>query len=253
MDISLARKDKVINARRRTTLIIAALLLALCVAVFLFVSLTLFALEAPVNIRGNALYSTEEIEAVLDLEEGKNLFYLNTDKLEKRLEKELPYIENANIEKDLPHTLNVYIDETKEHFVTAANGGYCLLSKNFKVLDFCDSVSDDLIFFMYSENTPQELGAQFKFDKSADKEIFVEIYSALDKSTLLLDATEIDFTDKYDIAVTYKGDIRIKFGDYKDFESKATFAVRTIKESLEGRRGTFYVSSLEKAYFSPDR
>ena len=252
MDISGIRNVKIKNAKRRTTVIIVALLFALFVAGMLYVTFALFGLEH-LEIRGSTLYAESEIENALEFTEKTNLFYLNADKLAEKIEKEFPYIEKLEVEKEFPHTLRLYVNETSGKYLVEENGQFLILSDNLKVLEKTAHASDDYLFIVYDGEAVQTVGTEFKFEKSVDKEIFDLIVSALVSAEIYDSITEIDFEDKFDVSVTYDGRIRIKLESYERIERKIEFAARIVTEKSSQERGTLYVPTEEKATFEADR
>ncbi len=252
MDISQIREKKVANARRRTTVIIVALLLALFVAGMLYVTLAFFGLEQ-INVYGSNRYLSSDVTAATGYTDKTNLFYLSGDKLAQTLEKEFPYIEQLRVEKDFPHTLNLYVTEAKEDFITGTDGNYFVLSEKMKVLAKRPTVTDDLTFLIYESEKEQVMGTQFAYNKNIDGEVLSSVMAALKKAGIASRVTEIDLTDKFNIAVTYDGRIRIKLGTYEDIETKILFAARIVTEKAADVRGTLYATSTEKATFEADR
>ena len=252
MDISNIRNVKIKNAKRRTTVIIVALLFALFIAGMIYVTVALFGLES-VEIAGLNKYSVSEIEASLGFTDKTNLFYLNSKKLAEKIEKEFPYIENLIVEKEFPHSLKLYAEETDGKYLIESAGKFLILSENLKVLESQAVASDDYLFVVYECDREQETGTEFLFEKSIDAEVFNSIVTALHEAEIYDAVTEIDFDDKFDISVTYDGRIRIKFESYEQVSEKIMFAARIVTQKGSDERGTLYVPTTEKATFEADR
>ena len=122
------------------------ILLVIC-GLLLFVIFLRFSPSFNLNtivIENNYLVSQEEIEGLLGVEKGTNLFALNKKQLEKRIE-ENPYIAEATISRKLPDTLKIDIKERQErYYVEYEEGSFAILDGQGFVLSK-EITSKDLV------------------------------------------------------------------------------------------------------------
>ena len=131
------QQNKKRRLKKKVRRALYGILIFLGIAIVLIVlSLTvLFKIET-INITGNKKYSTQQITAVLPIEKEKNLFIADTKGASEKLEKNLPYIYEADIKRKFPSTINVNITETpKVYYIKNADKTYTLLDDRFKVLE----------------------------------------------------------------------------------------------------------------------
>jgi len=96
----------------------------------------------------------QRIERELSKYEGKNLLFVNTDKIEKKLEKD-PYVIVKEIEKDYPNKLIVEIVEREEAFLISTDTYNYYLDNTFYVLKKVEKSIDEPSVNVVSLNLEQ--------------------------------------------------------------------------------------------------
>jgi len=96
----------------------------------------------------------QRIERELSKYEGKNLLFVNTDKIEKKLEKD-PYVIVKKIEKDYPNKLIVEIVEREEAFLISTDTYNYYLDNTFYVLKKVEKSIDEPSVNVVSLNLEQ--------------------------------------------------------------------------------------------------
>ncbi len=134
------RAQKPLNPakRRRNRQIIAAVLfVGLLGAGVLFSFKVLFKIDKYV-VEGNVPYTQEEIVMAFGRDLGDNMFGFNVGNAVRRLEKNLPYLENTKISRRLPGTVVFKVQAAEEAYCAEYDGEYAVLSKSCKVLRIAD-------------------------------------------------------------------------------------------------------------------
>ncbi|MCD2136579.1 cell division protein FtsQ/DivIB [Salinicoccus halitifaciens] len=86
-----------------------------------------------INISGNEIISTEEIESRLDFETGDKMFSISTDMAEDNIAL-LPIIVDVTVERDWWNSVDVSIDEYRAVGYVENEGGYNPLLENARIL-----------------------------------------------------------------------------------------------------------------------
>lgn len=239
---------------RRRLLMSYVLLFCLILAVGLILSLTIFFKIENIEIKGNTMYSCDEIIKKSSIKKGNNLFLSSLNKEKNHIQKEFPYIEKINITRKLPNKIVIEVEDSKMYYSIENNRKYILINRSGKVADICDENKEylqvkgvELADIIIGED------AIFK-DKTIEKN-FKDLFSKLKKWDMS-NINKIDFSDSANIMIDYKGYININLGFYEDIDYKIRTAQEIISGKLkEGERGILDLSSVSddnKSYFMPE-
>ena len=247
------------NKKRKQKKIIRKTVLytGLCVSVavvIVILSLTVLFKTQTITIKGNSIYSTKEVMAVLPIQKEKNLFLADTSSAEEKLEENLPYIYDAQIKRKLPSTIIVDIKETPQVYALKNKDKmYTLLDDNFKVLEI--SVKDmpkNAIIIKKAALNSATPGQEAVFTNEKVKNNLSLLINA--KNNLKLDKiTEIYSVDINNNYMVYDGRITIKLGSTDDLEDKlysAFAAIKKLEEQNPQAQGEITVGSGKQVYFT---
>lgn len=234
---------------------IIAMVLAI-VAVIVTLSLTVFFKIEKINIAGNEKYTNAEIVEALPIEVGKNLFLSNTENAKQNLEKQLPYVFNAEIKRKLPSTIVVKITETpKVYAIKNLDKTYVLLDENLKVLEknALKKPKKSIVINDVSVKSAV-VGTQVELNgKKTVENLFAltDIVSKLD----LKEVTAVSSVDINTNSLTYDKRIVIKLGDVSNLENKiysALTAIDKLNESDPNATGTIVATNDKQIYFTEE-
>lgn len=100
------------------------------------VGVTVFFNVRQINVAGDSPYSVAQIKNVCGITKGRNILFINTDDLEKKVERELPYIAECSIDRRLPSTVTINVKKADVLGVAqAAAGQWTVLSTDGKILE----------------------------------------------------------------------------------------------------------------------
>ena len=247
------RKKRRLPYRARL-LVSYAMLFCFVLVVGLVLSLTVFFKIEGVEVKGNTVYSCNEIIDISSIKKGSNLFLSSISKGKKRILKKLPYIEKINISRKLPNKVIIEVEDSKTYYGVQNDGKYVLINRDGKVIDVCEENKACLIVKgVELEDISTGDYAVFK-DKDTEKN-FKELFNELKKWNIS-NIKEIDFSDSANIMIDYKGHVKINLGFYENISYKIRTAQEIINGKLkDGERGTLDLSSVasdNKSYFLPE-
>lgn len=100
------------------------------------VGVTVFFNVRQINVAGDSPYSVAQIKNVCGITKSRNILFINTDDLEKKVERELPYIAECSIDRRLPSTVTINVKKADVLGVAqAAAGQWTVLSTDGKILE----------------------------------------------------------------------------------------------------------------------
>lgn len=107
---------------------IAAVIVIVCVSVFFNIK--------RIEIEGEHPYSEEEIRKKCTFASGNNILFIDTEGVEKRIEKELPYIAECSVERKIPSVVVISVTQAEPIGVVAmTDSKWSVVSDAGKILE----------------------------------------------------------------------------------------------------------------------
>ena len=213
-------------------------------------------------LSGESPYDEDRIYILLDAyfeERGnRSYFYINTEEIEEKIKKELPYIKEIKLEKKAPDTILIFVEgETAESYIEFL-GDYYLLNGDMKVLEKMDNEPLRTRLIRLEIDLPSEIsvGSQILFpeDSRMDAESFVRIYSALVESGIRERVASLNAKNKFDLTMRTREGIDVNIGSVKDIEEKLNTLTRWLNENPDEIKSNLNIdiSVLKKLSISYD-
>lgn len=233
---------------------IVAVILIVCV----ILSLTVLFKTQNYEVAGNTKYNEADIIATCGIGKSENIFLANKKSASKKLVKNYPYIEEADVSFAIPDTITIDITEAiPSYIVKVSDTQYLVVSSKARVLEHVESAKGyDVPLFLGPDVSTVAVGEYLKFSDEQTLKIINEI------ATVFADngytgITEIDATNPADISFTYDGRIKVKLGLPEDISYKVRTAMTIIIEKLdlngtnttEGELDVSGCNETKKSYF----
>lgn len=225
------------------------------VAAVLCACLIFFQVET-VTVEGNTLYTTGEILETANIQQGKNLFFINRSAVSQRLTQGLPYVKTAEITRDLPGSVTIQVTECEAAAALVVSNGYWLIDKDGKLLELRTSDAGLVNVTGLNLDSPT-IGTALTTDSSnrAKKNSLIGLLTALTDQELLSGVKSIDLSGGSQLVMQYgeKYTVRIPYGS--DFAYKVRAMNGIIEElATEGDESSGIIDlTLENEWhFIPD-
>ena len=226
------------------------------IAVVVVLSLTVWFKINLIEIKGNQLYTVDEIEAVLPIEEEDNLFLTDTGSAARKLEEKLPYIYQAEIKRKLPSTIEVNITETPTVFaILNEDETYTLVDDNFKVLyTSAETSPQDAVIITNAAITAAVVGTRMELGDEKVMENLLTLADAINRLELdkITSISSIDINNNYMI---YENRITYKLGTLDNLDNKiysALAATEELNESNPQVEGVMTLTNDKQVYFTEE-
>lgn len=215
------RRRKRKKSRRPPLFYIFIIFLALAIAIVVIVT-TVFKINT-IIVKGSTQYDKSEIKMIAGIYQGDNYFFIDKQSAIDQIEEKYSYLENTEITYQMFSTLVINVKDSEPQYAMPVDGGYALISENFKVLE--TPVID------LPEGIPEVKGLtdippvqgefiQFEDESGTQKKTALnEVTNAMEKAGLE-NINSIDVTDLYDIRMIYDNRIVILFGGKTKAEKK---------------------------------
>lgn len=206
------------------TLVTIAVLLALSMTV-------LFNITSVKVSKPGSYYTPDQIILASGLDVGDNMIRTDFSSAELRIEKNLPYVQDAKITKKLTGQVTITITDAKETgIIDFNNGSYLIINNEFKVLRKVEEYPENsnLRRIITKSNPKCSVGDVYKFTSETEKSDFETLVNALESVDLFDKITEIDLTDRASLKAVYKNRLRLIIGTTEEIDVKLKGAAETI-------------------------
>ncbi len=246
------KKKRRRSSYTRIALVVTVLAVA---AVGVALSLTVFFKIKNVDVSANnTAYSSKQIITAGKIQFDSNLIRLDSDSVENRIEKALPYIEEAKVKKILPTTVELEVKAATVAGYVKTETGYAIISTKGKVLETLteDPVSLDRNLAEIKGISAEKVGvADFVPDENNMLAAVDKIYSQLG-SALSKEVTEINVTERINLSFVYRDRIEVRLGSESEIAEKIKFVALLIADSSKidsDDMGIIYASNPKRVSF----
>lgn len=237
-----AHSPRVYRLRRQRARRLLLILLS-TVASFYFINSSFFCLEK-IIINGNYNIPADELERVLGVEKGINLWHLDTELIEKRLATQ-PLVASAQVKRQWPRTLVVNITERVPVALIVQDGGFFLLDGSGVIMERLARIGH--------LNLPLISGIATLADLAPGQAIEDEcLHAALEVAKQLPSGDlnrlqEIVAVSPTDLKLIWEGNIVVRFGDCQNITAK----LARLQEALTGLDAGRPVEYIDVSYAGP--
>ena len=189
--------------------------------IVVIMSFTLFFNVKQADIQGCELYTYDQVLVMSGVNKNTNLLRMNTDAIEQRLVKGLPYIEEAKVTKKFPDSIDIELVEAKQKANLDDDGRYIVVSSQGIVLetDRKDPVAGLPVIKGFEPESGIKPGDEMKSKDNLKAKIVKTLLDTIDK--LKFDKiSDIDLTDRTNIVLRYDNRLDIYIGSSYDMEYK---------------------------------
>lgn len=248
------KRRRLKNSVRRGLL--AACLLVVLLAVGAVLSLTVFFRTETIEAKGSGVYSQQEIADASGLAAGDNLFLLDSEEIEQRITRLLPYISSVEVERVLPETVRLNVtDASADYYIENTDGSCILLDSAFKVLEnACAEIPAGAIKISNLTVSASEPGEKAVFE-DADAAKRIALLAEAVRTTGMTQATEIYTQGVNSNYIIYMGRITFELGRCTDLENKITRGLASC-EQLDSEspniKGNLNLTVDKQSYFTAE-
>ena len=208
-----------------------------------------------VILKGDSIYSPEEILNCGNIETGVNLFRFDSATALTNIEESLVYIENVTIKREFPSAIVVTVEPTETVFNIEYEGKYLEISSSGRILSLSHSRPTGLIVSGFIPNEPTIGGyIDCAVTGQVQTELVFNLADLVDKHSLT-EISRIDVSDKFDVKLFNGEDerVEVKLGSPIQLDGKFAMAAEIITEQIEpNERGVLRISNPRRGTFRPE-
>lgn len=245
-----SKKRKKKNKLRKILIWFVFVLFVACVCVVL--SLTVFFNIEKIEVSGSERYSAEEILAQCTIDKGENLFLADAQSASDMLEKNLPYIYNAEIHRKIPSTIVITVTDARpSYYIENEDKSFILLDNNFKVLEAKTENCSGIQISKAEINSAFE-GHKIEFADENTAECLEKMARAVSDNNIT-EITAIYSNSISDNYLVYDNRIEFKIGTCDNIENKlyqGLTACEQLNESSPNVSGVMTLDGGKQIYFT---
>lgn len=240
--------------RRRAKLIRRGISLGLLAVIFLCIIIfftPLFNIQS-VQISGNSVIETAELEQRLSGTVGSNLFLTRRSSIEN-IVMSFAYADKVSVKRRLfPPSVSIEITECIPVAYLLYNNSFVTVDINGKILEVSDKKAE-LPELSGLRLTSANIGEIISLDDNSKLKTVISVLESFRKSGLISGVTVISFEDIDNITFNYENRIDGICGPYVDFSRKLSLFREAITSNklTENSRGTIDLTKTGKAVYTP--
>ena len=229
------KKHRRTSKRVKRKRIFLTVFIIFALALLCGLSLTVFFPIKHLKISGSELYDAETLARATNIKTSDNLLLANEESILKRLQEELPFVDNIKLTKKFPDTLYIKVSDATERFCFEADGVYYSTDEKLRILKEYSSVPENLIFIKCQTKVSEGDIRSIVFDDILINENIDVIIKSTDKFSLKTDY--IDMTDIYSLKMGIDSRFTIEFGSSEYFEDKLALMFKMLENKDENESG----------------
>lgn len=229
--------------RRRQRLRRALFFFLLVTALFYFIHSGFFSLEN-IIFTGNEHIKASDLEALMGVTRGTNLWQLDTGALARRLATN-PLVAAASVYRRWPHTLVVRVQERVPVAFLVDQGGFLLIDATGVVMERVQQIGSLNLPLISGIGSLEKVGPGSRIEDQglrAALSVLQQIPPAI-----LTQLREIIAPSPVNLQLIWAGKIRVKFGDSGDVSAK----LERLQEALRGLPGDSVVEYIDVSFAGP--
>lgn len=236
--------------RRRMISRIGIAVLVLLAIVF---APTIFFQVSKINVTGDTRYTSEQLIKSTGVEQGDNMFFLDTKQIAADLKDEYPYLDAVKLRRKLPSTLQIEVSDRTAALSIEQNGKYLILDMSGKVLEKTKSAAKGTAKVTGVPMKGLHVGDTVDEDKYGKAASVMKLLELTDQYGMKKHIKTIDVEKAYDVRVTYDKRYTILLGalEESNLEHKIQFLKAILKEPSLPESGVIDLTDEKEARYRP--
>ncbi len=246
----LKRKNSTKLLRQR---VLYTVLIVLLLAVFLIGIVSIFFRVHSITVKGNTVYSDSEIISASGIEKDMNIYLIDDRSVSTAILSAFPYVRTVKLTREVPTSVTLTLKCDEPNYYTEIEGECFVLSRELRVMqrfedkDELLSTHPDIKKLTGGEVKRAVVGSELEYVSSSYSKQAKPLLGILESAEVFAGISSIDFSDRFNVALTYDSRLKANIGNSDDIELKLRFMNEIVKDLGEAR-GTIDLKDVEAAY-----
>ena len=229
------RRKKIRRQRMKRAFVFFLIVALITLAIMCF---TVFFPIKRISVSGSEIYTKNQIIKASGLTTDDNLFVVSEDKLEDKIRRKLPYIDNITIKRVLPDAIIITAVDATEYAYYELNGKFYIISENNYLLSE-QTEEPTNIFKIVTGGIEGSVGQTIKYANSAEQELVESVVKNLiDKN---ININYVDISNSLQITVGIQDKFTVVLGNSEYLQEKIAHLAGMV-ESIGDRQGKINLS-----------
>ena len=229
----LKRKNSAKLLKQR---VVFAVLILVLLAVFVIGATTIFFRVHTINVKGNSFYNNSDIVNASGIKKDMNIYLIDDNRVSTAIISNFPYVRTVSVDRVIPNTVNLnlkcdspdyYVEIAGECFVVS---GDLRVMQNFNSKDELLEVHPNIKKLTGGEVSRAVVGSELEYVRTAYSAQAKELLSVLEASEIFEGVSSIDFSDRFNMYITYAGRLKANIGNNDDIQLKLRFMNEIVKD-----------------------
>lgn len=236
--------------RKRRNQMLFKVICGIMICVVIVFAPTVFFRVSTIEITGDTRYTQDELVAASGVQQGDNMFFLDTGRIAQKLYEEYPYLETVTLRRRLPSTLQIEVSDRTPVLSVESGDTYLLMDMSGKIVDETSSEATDMVAVTGADAGDLSVGDTV----GEEQEKLLTVLNLMELMTqyeLNTEIKSIDIEKAYDVRVQYADQYTILFGNLSELEHKIQFLQAILRESSLPESGVIDLTDDKEARYRP--
>ncbi len=246
----LKRKNSTRLLRQR---MLYTVLIVLLLAVFLVAMVGIFFRVHSITVKGNSYYEDSDIVSASGIEKDMNIYLIDDRRVTTAILSQFPYVRTVKVQRNVPNAVTIDLKCDDPRYFTEIGGEFFVLSRELRVMN-CFTSKDELFAahpdikkITGGEVSRAVVGSELVYLNEVYTTHAREILAILESAEIYEGVSSIDFSDRFNMYITYDSRLKANIGNSDDINLKLRFMNEIVKDLGEAR-GTIDLKDVEAAY-----
>lgn len=246
----LKRKNSTRLLRQR---VLYTVLIVLLLAVFVIGIVGIFFRVHTITVKGNTVYSDSEIISESGIEKDMNIYLIDDRSVSTAILSAFPYVRTVKLTREIPTGVTLTLKCDEPNYYTEIGGECFVLSRELRVMQRFDTKEElltahpDIKKLIGGEVRRAVVGSELEYVSKSYSKQAKELLLILESAEVFAGISSIDFSDRFNVQLTYDSRLKANIGNSDDIELKLRFMNEIVKD-LGQARGTIDIKDVEAAY-----
>lgn len=252
-NVDKSKKQNKTKKKKSHKKFISFLIILIITGIIIFLlNSNLFVIKG-VEVNNNSKISKEELEEIANCGMYKNIFWLNTRKIENDIKVNNAYIEEVQVSRKLPNTAVITVKERVPKYMLQFADSYVYINNQGYMLEVStENINLPIILGFQTDLSNIEVGKRLDIEDLKKMETIIKIVETANLNEVGAYITKIDISDESNYTLILEGIQKtVYLGDCSDLNTRMLYLNGIIKlyKNIPGEIFINMDLNTENAYF----
>lgn len=247
------KKQKKSKKKKNRKALVSFLIIVIIVGIIIFLLNSSFFVIKCVEVNNNSKVTKEELEEIANFGSYKNIFWLNTGKIENDIKNNNAYVEEVEVSRKLPNTAVIDIKERVPKYMLQFADSYVYINNQGYMLEVStENINLPIILGFKTDLSNIEVGKRLDIVDLKRMETIIRIVETANLNEVGNYITKIDISDENNYTLILEEEQKtVYLGDCSDLNTRMLY-LNGILKLYKNTPGEIFINmdlNTENAYF----